>query len=167
MDELYERGLTTEDIIAVAQARDWWKAPKGKYLVSDPHYMNQHHSTHSVADIWLKVGGLVAQGEKVEVLPGIERLKTFFKPNPLTGFPGLIIDPRCKGLLSELGAAMDPFDGRQFHPWRWKQDRAGNLVGPEPMEEYNHACKALIYGIVYNFGYARHQDGDKIKLVRR
>lgn len=165
VDEIYERGLTTEEVIRICQARPWWKAEK--YLVSDPHYKDQHHATHSVSDIWRQEAGLVADGERVEVLPAIERVKTYLKPNPLTGVPGLVINPACRGLLSEFGAGLDPFDSKSYHPWKWKEDRMGNVVGPEPLDQYNHACKALGYGIVYNFGYARDPGNDKIKVVRR
>src|SRR3989304_4419676 len=40
--------------------------------------------------------------------------------------------------------------------WRRKVDRSGNTIGP-PMEENNHACKALIYYLVDRFGYAVRQ----------
>lgn len=156
-DEIYERGLTTQEIIRAAQRREWWKVSI-KRLVSDPHYKDQHHSTHSVSEIWLSEAGLVAGGERVASGPGIERLRTYFKPDPITGVSGIVIAPHCQGLLSELGAALDPFDNKSFHPWKWREAKDGSVIGDEPLDQYNHACKALIYGIVYNFGYTYAQE---------
>jgi len=164
-DELYYRQLVTQEIIRLAQKRIWWKYVR--QLVSDPHYKDQHHATHSVSDIWRTEAGIEAEGERVRILPGIERLRTYFKPDPLTGAPGIVISPSCKGLLSELGASLDPFNGRSFHPWKWKEARDGTIIGVEPMDEYNHSCKALIYSIVYNFGYVHQSEGKVIKVTRR
>lgn len=164
VDEIYERGLTTQEIIRMAQMRPWWNSEK--HLVSDPHYKDQHHANHSVSDVWRIEAGLEAQGERVRILPGIDRLRTYFIPDPITGVPGIVIAPHCKGVLSELGAALDPFDGRSFHPWKWKETKTGEIVGAEPLEEYNHSLKALIYGIVHNFGYA-HSDERRVATVIR
>lgn len=167
-DLIYERGMITQEIIRVAQRRDWWKAAK-KQLVIDPHYKDQHHATHSVSDIWrLSDAGITPEAnERVPVGPGIERLKGYFKPDPISGEPGIVIAPHLQGLLSELGAALDPFDNKSYHPWKWKEDRTGQIVGMEPLDEYNHALKALIYSIVHNFGFAYAQEKRIGKVTRR
>ena len=166
-DEIYERGLTTSEIIRIAQRRPWWKGQK--QLVIDPHYKDQHHANHSVSDIWRIEAGLEPEhNDRVSVGPGIERLKTYFKPDPITGEPGIVISPsNCPGLLSELGAALDPFDNKSYHPWKWKETRTGEIVGMEPMDEWNHSCKSLIYSIVHNFGYAHAEERRIIKVTRR
>jgi len=164
-DEIYDRGLLTNDVIAIAQKRPWWKAKK--YLVSDPHYKNQHHSVHSVHEVWEKEAGLIAGGEPVREGPGRERIKTFLKVDPLTGHPGLVIAPHCQGVLSEAGAAVDPFDNQSYHPWRWKVDRYGNVIGDTPEDKYNHAWKAISYGLIYNFGYTEAQQRRVVKVTYR
>lgn len=166
-DEIYERGITTQEMIRLAQRRDWWKAPK-KQLVCDPHYKDQHHATHSVSEIWRysDAGIYPEDNERVPIGPGIERLKGYFKPDH-TGAPGIIIAPHLQGLLSELGAALDPFDSKSYHPWKWKEDRFGDPVGMEPLDLYNHSCKALIYSIVHNFGYAHAQERRVGQVTRR
>lgn len=167
-DEIYERGLTTEQIIRIAQRRDWWKATK-KQLVCDPHYKDQHHATHSVSEIWRNSDAELwpEDNERVPVGPGIERLKTYFKPDHLREAGIIISSTNCPGLLSELGAGLDPFDNKSFHPWKWKEDRYGDPVGMEPLDLYNHSCKGLIYSLVWNFGYALAQERRIGKVTRR
>jgi len=164
-DLIYERGLITSEIIRIAQRRDWWKGQK--QLVIDPHYKDQHHANHSVSEIWRREAGITPEAnERVPSGPGIERLKGYFKVDAF-GVPGIVISPHLQGLLSELGAALDPFDNKSYHPWKWKEDRMGQVVGMEPLDEYNHACKALIYSIVHNFGFAYGQERRVGKVTRR
>jgi len=167
-DEIYERGRTTEDLIDhILAQRPWWKALSGAgiRLVSDPSYKDQHHAMTSVAETWMAKTGLYAFGEKVRVNEGTERLKTFLKVDPLSGEPGIIIDPKCQGLLSEFGLALDPFDSQQ-HVYRWDTDREGNIVGQQPKDIYNDAIKAMIYGVCDVFGMVRRAESSVIPVKR-
>ena len=167
-DEIYERGRTTEEIIHIAMGRPWWQsATESQNLVSDPHYKDQHHSTTSVAEIWLRETGLVARPDyRIPILPGTERMRVALKRDPLTNKPNLIISPRCQGLLSEFGLAANPLTGL-LQPYRWKTDRDGNVYGEKPDDRFNHGIKALIYLLVTVFGYARSQQRDTIPVIRR
>ena len=154
-DEIYEQGKITTDIIDMCMARPWWKA-ENKVLVSDPHYKDQHHSQSSVSEIWMKETGLYAHGERVKILSGIERLKSFLKPDPVSGIPRIIFSPRCKGILSEFGIEPHPLRGTNFgetKAYRWRTDRDGNVVGANPEQKYNHGISATIYGLIDLFGY--------------
>jgi hypothetical protein len=108
-------------------------------------------------------------GERGPAGPGIERLRSYFIPDPITGRPGVVIAPHCQGFLSELGGALDPFDNKSFHPWKWREAKDGTIMGDEPIDEYNHSCKAFIYGAVYNFGYthAQKRKTARVKMFRR
>ena len=78
-------------------------------------------------------------------------MKSFLKVNPLTGEPGIVFNPKCKGILSELGVYPNPFDG-QTKVYSWKMDKEGNVIGDEPDDRWNDGCKAIIYGLVERFG---------------
>lgn len=163
-DEIYLQGLITRDVIQLARSRPWWKSPK--MLVSDPHYKDQHHSMTSVSEVWAAETGLVAGGDRVHVNPGIERLKSFLKPDPFTGVPRIVFNPKCQGIISEFGAGLNPFDG-QAHPYSWKVDeRSGLVVGETPVDRFNHGLKAVIYGLITLYGYARELQSSVIKVRR-
>ncbi len=166
-DEIYEQGIITQDLIGMCQKRPWWKSPK--HLVTDPHYKDQHHSMPSVAEIWLRETGLVAGGEKGHILPGIERVKSFLRVDPITEEPGIVFNDRCRGFLSEAGAMPHPFEGAhkgETCAYRWQMDRDGAVVGETPKDQYNHAWKALQYGLVERFGYAGALNPQTIKVYR-
>ncbi|GEM_PF-1727736 len=162
-DEIYERGIITEDLIDICIKREWWKN-ENKTLVIDPNYASQHAATHSVAEIWQERAGLAnSVSKKVSINEGTERLKRFLKVDAVSGEPGIVFNgklrpdrngemkPTCVGVLSELGAYPNPFDN-QTHVYSMKKDREGNIIGDTPDDRFNDGCKALIYGIVEHFG---------------
>ena len=164
-DEIYLQGLITKDIIDICKTRPWWKSPKS--LVTDPHYKDQHHSMSSVADVWLAETGLVAGGERMHILPGIERLKSFLKPDPATGRPQIVFSPKCQGLLSEFGMVPYVFKGPDegtLCPYSWRIDRDGRVVGEVPEDKFDHALKAIWYGLVWQYGHAKDLRRSVIKV---
>ena len=162
IDEVYERGLVTGEMIQICQQRPWWKDVQ--YGVIDVAGY-QHQAMAAPAEIWVKETGLYMNSQKVMINDGTERLKSFLKTDPVTNRPKVVINPKCTGILSEFGAAPNPFDG-QTRAYRWKTDRDGNIVGNMPEDKNNHGIKALIYGIVDNYGYAYVQGRDSIRVKR-
>ena len=162
IDEVYEKGLVTEEMIQVCQSRPWWRDVQ--YGVIDVAGY-QHQAMAAPAEIWMKNTGLYLASSKVQINDGTERLKSFLKPDPISKMPGVVIDSACTGILSEFGAAPNPFDG-QTRAYRWKTDRDGNIVGQTPEDKNNHGIKALIYGIVDNYGYGYVKGRSAIPVKR-
>jgi len=159
-DEIYEIGMVTEEIIDAAMTKPWWQDVQ--YGVIDIAG-TQHQAMPAPAEVWLANTGLYLSSQKVGIMDGTERLKSFLKVDPIAGYPRLSINPNCRGLLSEFGAVPNPFTG-QTQAYRWKMDRDGNIVGNTPEDKYNHGVKALIYGLVYHFGFSYASDRQKIKV---
>lgn len=147
-DEVYETGLTTEDIILVCQKRYWWQNVEfGAIDIA----ARQHQAMPAPVEVWLSRTGLYLVTNKVGINDGIERMKVMLKPDPITGVPRIVISPNCRGLLSELGAHVSPITS-QMAPYVWKTDRSGNVVGTVPEDKNNHAVKSLIYGMWDRYG---------------
>ena len=159
-DEIYEIGLVTEEIIEIAQAKPWWQDVQ--YGVIDIAG-TQHQAMPAPTEVWLSKTGLYLASQKVPINDGTERLKSFLKVDPISGYSRLSINSTCRGILSEFGAVPNPFDG-QTRAYRWKVDRDGAIVGNTPEDKYNHGIKALIYGLVYHFGYSYAGDRQKIRV---
>ncbi len=150
VDEIYERGLVTEEIIGMAQSRPWWPDVEGG-VIDVAGY--QHHSMPAPAEAWAEEGGVNLSASRVSINDGTQRLRSFLKIPAGDRGPKLLIASHCRGILSELGVTPNPFDG-QTRPYRWKTDREGNIVGRVPENRYNHAIKAVIYHLVDKYGYA-------------
>ena len=162
IDEIYEVGLVTDEIIDIAKSRPWW--PDVKFGVIDIAG-NQHQAMAAPAEVWLQQAGLYLSSQKVKINEGTERLKGWLKIDPRTHAPRIVFSPKCIGIMSEFGMAPNPFDG-QTRAYRWKTDREGNIVGDTPEDKYNHGVKAIIYGLIDRFGYGYVQGHDRIKVRR-
>ena len=162
IDEIYEVGLVTDEIIDIAKSRPWW--PDVKFGVIDIAG-NQHQAMAAPAEVWLQQAGLYLSSQKVKINDGTERLKGWLKIDPRTHAPRIVFSPKCIGIMSEFGMAPNPFDG-QTRAYRWKTDREGNIVGDTPEDKYNHGVKAIIYGLIDRFGYGYVQGHDRIKVRR-
>ena len=162
IDEIYEQGLITKEIIEIAQSRPWWKDVQGG-VIDIAGY--QHQAMSAPAEIWMEETGLYLSGQKIKINDGTERLKGFLKSDPQTNAPKLIVNPKCEGILSEFGVVPNPFDG-QTRAYRWKVDRDGNIVGEQPDDKNNHGIKAVIYGLVDRFGYGHLGINGFIKVKR-
>ena len=162
VDEIYERGLVTEEIIAMARSRPWWPDVEGG-VIDVAGY--QHQSMPAPAEAWAEEGGVYLAAGRVPINDGTQRLRSFLKVPAGDRRPKLLIGSHCKGILSELGITPNPFDG-QTRPYRWKTDREGNIVGRVPEDRYNHAVKAVIYHLVDKYGYASRPRADTFRVKR-
>ena len=147
IDELYLRGLTTEEIISLCTRKPWWKRVEGGVI---DVAAKQHHAQRSVLEIWYNKAGITLRTVRVGIEDGIDRLHTFLRPNPLTGVPDLMVHPRCRGLISEFGAGVPPLEGGGVY--RYKTDEAGVSASDKPIDAHNHSIKALTYGLYFTFG---------------
>ena len=162
VDEIYEKSLITEEIVDMAMDKPWWKDVRFG-VIDVAGY--QHQAMSAPAEVWLDKAGLYMASQKVKINDGTERLKSMLKVDPKHHRPKLVVNPKCKGLLSEFWAAPNPFDG-QTRVYKWKTDRDGNIVGNQPEDKYNHGIKALIYGLIDRFGYSHIENMDRIKVKR-
>jgi hypothetical protein len=142
--------------------RPWWQDVQHGVIDIAAHNIGESRPV----DTWLEKAGLYMQSERVGILDGIERFNTFLKENPSTRQPHMLINPKARGVISELGGCANPFDD-QIHVYTWRTDRDNNVVGREPRDAFNHGVKAITYGLVVNFGYARAAGATKIITVNR
>ena len=152
-DEVYEFDKVTDDIIDIVYdpvARPWCRDIR--FGVMDVAGTYRQGASIAAAETWRIRKGLIFTGQKVPVTDGIEVMKTFLKPNPITGRPKVVFSPRCVGILSELGATVSPFD-RQRHVYSWGTDKAGVVYGTVPIDRWNDGIKAMTYFMVDHFGY--------------
>ena len=163
-DEIYEKGKITEEITSICMNRKWWREPS-KYGVADIA-VHQHQGMPPMYQVWMSQTGLHMASRKVGIPEGIERMKSFLKIDPITHGPRLIVDPKCRGIISEFGASPNPDDG-QLRAYRWGTDREGNVVGRVPKDANNDALKAVTYGLIDRFGYTQHTNRRSIPVRRR
>ena len=150
VDEIYEKGLVTSEMVIVAKQKPWFnKVTGGAIDVSGTFHQGM---SAPAAEIWLNEGKVFLQSQKIKISDGIERVKSCLLVNPITNRPRLFINARCRGLISEMGGCVNPQSERQ-EVYSWKMDKDGNVLGDAPKDEHNDACKALAYGLINMLGY--------------
>ena len=151
-DEIYEQEKIGPEIVGMAQMRSWWGFADKRGAIDVAG--TQHQAMPSQTEVWLELTGLYLEPIGVRITDGIERFNTFLKVDPISSEPNMVISPNCKGLISELGGGPNPFTGRA-QVYSWAMDKEGNVLGQTPRDRYNHAVKAITYGLIAEFGYAR------------
>ncbi len=159
VDEIYEQGLVTEQVIDICMTKPWWKlVESGTVDVA----ARQHQAMPSVVEVWKEKAKLHLVSKYILEEEGRERLHTFLTVNPIDHQPRLFIDPKCRGILSEFGVAPNPFTD-EAAPYKWKEARTGEVVGKHPDDKNNHGIKGMIYGLVDKFGFVNRGQGQKYK----
>lgn len=151
-DEIYEQEKIGPEIVDMAMMKSWWGFADKRGAIDVAG--TQHQAMPSQTEVWLEKTGLYLEPIRVRITDGIERFNTFLKVDPISGDPNMVINPRCTGLISELGGGPNPFTGRA-QVYSWAMDKEGNVLGQTPRDRYNHAVKAVTYGLISEFGYAR------------
>ena len=162
IDEVYERLKITEEIIDICQTKPWWQDVSHGVIDVAAHNFGESRPV----DTWLAQAGLYMVSERVGIMDGIERFNTYLKENPVSRQPSIVFNNQCKGVISELGGCANPFDD-QIHVYTWRTDREGNVVGKTPRDAFNHGVKAITYGLVVNFGFARTSGQTNLISVNR
>jgi len=158
IDEVYESGLITSDMITLCKQKQWWhKVVGGAIDIAG----TQHQAMPAPTEIWIAEGNLYLLPQRLLIRDGIELVKRYLLVNPLTQSPKIHINSKCKGLISEMGGCASPIDN-QTKVYKWKMDREDNVIGEIPDDKHNHACKALAYGLSDLVGFTETKKKGKI-----
>lgn len=151
IDEIYVNGMTTDNIIKdIMRQKVWYRDVEVR--VGDPHYGPQRHGgKSSVDDIWAALEPQIrSKGKREKLNPRLERIRAMLIPDQY-GAPKVLVNPRCQGLLSEVGLCNNPIDKRE-HLYLYKVDSNGEIIGDEPIDKHNHAFEAFGRGLYFNYG---------------
>jgi hypothetical protein len=152
IDEVYERFLSTPDIIEICRQREWWGNVDPEYpgVIDRAAKQKQAASGDSVLDVWFEHTemwfNLTEQIIGVEA--GLEQARIHL------AIPDhLYVDPKCEGLLAECDLAPFPDQFQNAKPWHYRRARDETFVGDKSLAGADHSCTALIYGLVAEYGF--------------
>lgn len=153
LDEVYVQGLTTDEVIYKCSKYPWWKQFIENGGGAIDVAAKQHQAMAAPIEIWEKETGVRLAAARVDTEDGLDRLRTFLRPDPFTGLPKITFSPKQRGFIAEAGLGKNPYP--EIGVWRYKTDSHGNVVSDKPEDKNNHAAKATIYGLVNKFGYTK------------
>ena len=146
-DEIFLQN--TIDMYVIAELKSRWWYPRAKEItpIADPA-AKAHPSSASQVEVWKQQTGFPIRTPKKSLIPDqISFLRGFFAENPLTHRSNIIINPKCQGLLSELGHCENP-NTRRMGVYSYRLEDDQQIINDHPIDENNHAIKALTYMLI-------------------
>ena len=151
-DEIYVTGEVTQSIIENILEQKEWYGMKGKNIAGGAIDIEgiAHHGMPAPYEIFTAHGIFLAY-KKIFVEDGIDLLRVRMRVNALTHEPKLIINPKCRGIISEMGGCKSPVEGGGI----WMRNKNTNKAE----RKNDHACKALIYYLANKYGFVDNRQG--------
>ena len=148
-DEIFVNHTFGEDVARMALGKDWFKIMYEKDLIKgtgDPA-SEHHHAQPSQIDSWKKVTNIVlSPPERSSPIDQIDRVRAMMGVHPKYNRSYLEIDPKCRGLLSEMGYCRNPLTGEPG-AYKYATDDKEQVIKESLIDANNHAVKALAYFI--------------------
>lgn len=146
IDEIYVTGVLLPDVIDMTMKKPWYDAIQ--HSVIDIAGRSHQDGREPAVQVWeSKTNGKVSpRSQKLRnEEDGIGLLEAHLKPHPITGKPGIYIDPKLRGFIAECGGGKSPVDGGGI----WMRDKHTN----KPLDRDDHACKTWMYYVLDKFGF--------------
>jgi hypothetical protein len=148
IDEVYHQYVKAEDIITECKERPWW--PNVRRGVIDIAG-TQHQGLASHVEVWAQYAGVTLESVRVDIPPGIARLRSFLSPG-IDAEPRILYNPSCRNSIKE------------FTLYRYREVAEGKVTSEKPIDAFNHAAKAISYWLVARYGFV---DGQRVSKARR
>lgn len=170
-DEIHESDKPESFIIEQMIMKRYWWGKSPITAVIDRAGATRAGAHEASIEVYRKLAGmnLLYTEKAIPIQDQIRRFNQSLLVNGISGEPGLVIDTKCEGLLSELGGVLNRrVDPPQLRAYQWNLNAQGELVGDVPRDRYNDAIKALSYLMIHQWGYATAQSQRKsIPVIRR
>ena len=147
IDEVYLTGVMLKDVIEIVQKKPWYDAINDSII--DIAARARHDGREPTVEVWETAtnGKVIPRANRLRnEEDGIDLLRTHLKPHPITGQPGIYVDPKLRGFIAECGGGKSPVDGGGV----WVRDK----VTLKPKDKDDHACKTWIYYLLEKFGFS-------------
>lgn len=152
IDEVYEAGLTTPEIITLCQRKACWPNVSRRGTIDFAG--RQHQASESVIEQWAKLGRIQLDPpveRPVKKYEAVERIQTSLHQDQL------VVSPVMRGFLKEANIGEAPIPG--MRPWRFKTGAEGTVIDRNSTDGFDHASMAIAYGLIEHFGFAPRMTG--------
>lgn len=156
-DELYLHRHRTKDVITMV--KNHYAYPKLSEIYMDTASKQHGNAQDSAYETWtaeLANESIPIITQYVDEKEGRSRLHDKLSHNPLLSQPYLLLHPRCKLTAWEFQKG-----------YRLRQRHDGTFHSDEPIDEHNHAIKALTYLVVGRYGMADRPHKQPRPIVQR
>ncbi len=165
IDEVYEHGITAQDIIPLVMARPWWQHINLRSAGVIDIAGTAKQANKSQAQIWREEAGATFRNKFIYIEESINVVNVRLKGVdplgvPLLQFSHLMrqdkgMDGRAMGTVAEMGLYRYP-------PWS-----EGSNSTNKPIDANNDGCKALAYWLYDRFGPVVERKKKKVQKIKR
>ena len=156
VDEIYRQGMITEQIIKMVEDKPCYPQIEEAFI---DIAAKQHQGQKPVLSLWKEKLEARIDTKRIPVEDGLDRIRSFFIPDPVHGNVRVHIDNKCRGLIAELGGGKMPEHIEGRGSWRLKPNG-------KPNEENCDALKALIYAVVARYGLVPKRRGSPVSYPK-
>lgn len=152
IDEIYEAGKTSEEMIGLCKQRPWWPVVSRRGVIDFAG--KQHQASESVIEQWRRLADIRLDppvDRPVRVYEAVERIETSLHRDQI------VLSPRMGGALKEANIGDGPVPG--MRPWRFKTGLDGTVIDRNSTEGFDHAWMAIAYGLLDQFGFVTRVRG--------
>lgn len=153
IDEIYERGLVAQEVIAACKKRPWWKQVRKRSSGQSGGVIDvagtQHQGLDSHVEVWASDGDVGLRYQPVGIEQGIQALRVLLK-DPGTGHARIFFQATMRSDRDGQGLANGTL--AEMGLYRYKQAMDGQPVSETPIDSNNHGLKALGYWAYDRFG---------------
>lgn len=153
LDRVYKRAAIAQDVIPLAMANPLWELVKknqGTHGVIDIAGKHQY-GLPSHVQVWREEAGIILRSNYVHQDVGRDVVRYRLKANDQTDKePLLLFNANMGDSTSPDGTAADVL--AEFNLWKWRDYRPNSSEPLRPIDNNNHAIKALGYGLYDKFG---------------
>lgn len=169
LDTVYERGEIAQAVIPKVMQHPLWERVNREPLTSIIDIAGQHETMggESQANIWRKITGLQLASKYWKELETISALRFRMRTDPVLGEPLVLFSDKMLTGVSHDGQAMQMLS--EFDLWRWQKWALNRDEKQRPIDNNNHALKALGYKLLYKYGIDKmpRADNNPQNIVRR
>lgn len=169
LDCVYTRGEIVQAVIPQVMAHPLWERINPEPLTSTIDIAGQHDTMggQSQVKIWREATGLQLASKYWKENETISALRFRMRTDPVLGEPLIFFSDKMRTGVSHDGQSLTMLS--ELDLWRWQKYSLTSDEKMRPIDNNNHALKALGYKILYKYGVEKmpRADGDRLNAVRR
>lgn len=164
LDSVYTRGEIVQSVIPRVMKNPLWQ-----YINLEPNTSiidvagKQEQGNKSQVEIWRETSGLILGSKYWKIRDSIDIVRFRLRTDPILGEPLILFSNKMRTGVASDGTATEVVS--EFDLWRWGKNAPNRDEREEPIDNNNHAIKALAYKLLDKYGLDRDMRALKATVV--
>jgi hypothetical protein len=167
LDCVYTRGEIAQVVIPKVMAHPLWNLVNKEPATSVIDIAGtQEQANKSQVTLWREIAGITLVGEYHKEMDTINAVRFRMRLDPILGEPLVTFSDKMRTGVATDGTATEMLS--EFDLWRWGKNTPTGDEKARPIDNNNHAIKALGYKLLHKYGnYVQAKDRNNLFGVQR